>query len=74
MAKTICPIRILLDQFSDRWAVLAILSIKEGPVRFNVLRRSLDGIAQKVSGQTLQRLAQNGFVERSVLATKPIAV
>jgi DNA-binding HxlR family transcriptional regulator len=74
MAKTLCPVRILLDQFSDRWAVLAILSLKEGPVRFNALRRNLDGITQKVLGQTLQRLAQNGLVDRNVLATKPVAV
>lgn len=74
MAKTMCPVRILLDQLSDRWAVLAVLSLKDGPVRFNALRRSLDGVTQKVLGQTLQRLAQNGLVERNVLAAKPIAV
>lgn len=66
--------RILLNQLADRWAVLAVLSIKDGPVRFNALRRGLDGITQKVLGQTLQRLNQNGLVERNVAAIKPIAV
>lgn len=66
--------RIILTQFADRWAVLAILFLKDGPVRFNALRRGLDGITQKVLGQTLQRLNQNGLVERNVIVTKPIAV
>ena len=70
----VCPVRILLDQLSDRWAVLALFALKDGPVRFNALRRELDGITQKVLGQTLQRLRANGLVKRTVVVTKPIAV
>lgn len=74
LMKSICPVRILLEQFSDRWAVLVILSLRDGPVRFNALRRGLESITQKVLGQTLQRLDRNGLVERNVITTKPIAV
>lgn len=51
-----------------------IFALQSGPVRFNALRRELDGITQKVLGQTLQRLNKNGLVERRVVMSKPIAV
>ena len=73
-AKPTCPVRILLDQFSDRWAIQVVFALQTGPVRFNALRRQLDGITQKVLGQTLQRLDRNGLVERRVVTSKPIAV
>ena len=72
--KPLCPVRILLDQFSDRWEIQVILTLKTGPARFNALRRELDGITQKVLGQTPQRLDKNGLVERHVVTSKPIAV
>ena len=73
-AKSMCPVRIVLDQFSDRWAIQAVFALKAGPIRFNALRRELNGITQKVLGQTLQRLDKNGLVERHVVTSKPIAV
>ena len=69
-AKSMCPVRIVLDQFSDRWAIQAVFALKAGPIRFNALRRELNGITQKVLGQTLQRLNKNGHV----VTSKPIAV
>ena len=38
------------------------------------IRREVDGITQKVLGQTLQRLDKNGLVTRHVVTSKPIAV
>ena len=70
----ICPVRILLDQLADRWAVLVLLSLAEAPVRFNSLRRAVNGVTQKVLGQTLRRLERNGLIQRTVIASKPIAV
>jgi DNA-binding HxlR family transcriptional regulator len=69
-----CPTRELLDQLSDKWAVLVLLALTEGPVRFNALKRQIQGITQKMLGQTLRRLERNGLVQRSVLATMPVAV
>jgi DNA-binding HxlR family transcriptional regulator len=69
-----CPTRLILDQIADKWAVLVMLAVREHPVRFNDLKRKVEGISQKMLGQTLKSLERNGLVERRVLSDKPIAV
>ncbi|AKJ30894.1 winged helix-turn-helix transcriptional regulator [Caldimonas brevitalea] len=69
-----CPTRLLLDQIANKWAVLVLMAVRDEPVRFNELKRTVEGISQKVLGQTLQQLERNGLVERQVWSLKPIAV
>ena len=69
-----CPSRLLLDQIADKWSVLILAALKDGPQRFNVLRRRLEGITQKALTQTLRRLERNGIVARRVVTASPIAV
>ena len=68
------PIRTLLDQIADKWSVLILAALCDGPLRFNALRRSLDGITQKALTQSLRRLERNGIVKRRVITASPIAV
>jgi DNA-binding HxlR family transcriptional regulator len=65
---------VVLDQIADKWAVLVLLAVWDEPVRFNELKRRVEGISQKMLGQTLQSLERNGLVERRVLSARPIAV
>jgi DNA-binding HxlR family transcriptional regulator len=69
-----CPTRAILDQIADKWSVLILLAIADEPVRFNELKRTVEGISQKVLTQSLQRLERNGLLQRQVLSLKPIAV
>jgi DNA-binding HxlR family transcriptional regulator len=69
-----CPTRQLLDHIADKWSVLVLLAVWDEPVRFNELKRTVEGISQKVLGQILQRLERNGLVERHVLSLRPVAV
>ena len=69
-----CPTRALVDQLADKWAILVLLAVAPGPIRFNALKRSVDGITQKMLGQTLRRLEWNGIVERRVFPTIPVSV
>ena len=69
-----CPNRIVLDQISDKWFVLVILTVSEKPIRFNEIKRRIGGITQKALTQCLRKLERNGIVERCVVATSPIAV
>ena len=48
--------------------------LREGPRRFNELRRDVVGVSGKVLSQRLQRLQADGIVERRVVATRPVAV
>jgi len=81
MAEVLCPIeysghlnRMILDQIADKWSILIVAVLCPGPMRFNALRRELNGITQKTLTQTLRRLERLGLVERTVIPVSPVAV
>ena len=69
-----CPTRVLLDRIADKWTVLLLTTLKAGPMRFNALKRRVEGVSQKMLSQTLRQLERDGLVSRSVEATVPISV
>ena len=69
-----CPSRLLLDQIADKWSVLILTALCSGPLRFNAIKRRLEGITQKVLTQSLRRLERNGIVARRVIPGSPVAV
>lgn len=66
--------RILLDQIADKWTALILGALCPAPLRFNALKRALNGITQTALTKTLRRLERNGIVKRRVAQTSPIAV
>jgi DNA-binding HxlR family transcriptional regulator len=72
--NSLCPTRLILNQIADKWTVLTLGALDAGPVRFNALKRHLQGISQKVLGQTLKELERNGLVNRRAFATVPVTV
>jgi len=71
---TRCPTRLVLDRIADKWAVLVLGLLAERPVRFNQLRRLIEGISQKMLSQTLKSLERDGLVLRKVTPTVPVTV
>jgi DNA-binding HxlR family transcriptional regulator len=69
-----CPSRLLFEQIADKWSMMILTVLDKGPLRFNVIKRRLEGVTQKALTQTLRRLERNGFVERRVLDGSPVAV
>jgi len=69
-----CPTRLVLDRLADKWALLILDRLHEGPVRFNQLRREIKGVSQKVLSQTLKKLERDGLVSRAAFATVPVTV
>lgn len=66
--------RALLDQIADKWTVRILGSLCEAPLRFNALKRDLDGITQTALTNALRRLERNGIVVRRVLPGRVVAV
>jgi DNA-binding HxlR family transcriptional regulator len=64
----------LLDRISNKWVVLILGLLENGPIRFNALRREIDGISQKMLTQTLRNLEGDGLVTRRVFPTVPVTV
>jgi DNA-binding HxlR family transcriptional regulator len=66
-----CPTRQVLDRIADKWTVLVIRRLSHGTLRFAQLRRSIDGISQKVLTNTLRGLERDGIVTRRIYASVP---
>lgn len=69
-----CPSRLLFDQIADKWSVMVLTVLDAGPMRFNAIRRHLEGVTQKALTQCLRRLERNGLVSRRVIPVSPVAV
>ena len=67
-----CPTRQILDRVGDKWAVLILLLVRDEPMRFNALRRTIEGISQKMLSQVLKSLERDGLIRRR--ATVPVTV
>lgn len=59
-----CPSREVLKHVTSRWGVLLLVALLGGTLRFSDLRRTVNGISEKMLAQTLQWLEGDGFVER----------
>ncbi|MGA2537108.1 MAG: helix-turn-helix domain-containing protein [Terracidiphilus sp.] len=64
-----CPTRQVLDLIADKWTVLIIRRLPDGTLRFAQLRRSVDGISQKVLTDILRSLERDGIVTRRIYAS-----
>ena len=69
-----CPTRRVLDRLADKWVVLILGRLALRPMRFNHLRRDIEGVSQKVLSQTLKKLERDGLVQRQAFATVPVTV
>lgn len=61
----------MLARISDKWTLLVVRVLGQGPRRFNALRREVGEISQKVLASTLRELEENGFVSRTVTPVTP---
>ena len=61
----------VLSRVGDKWTVLVVSTLGEGPKRFNELRRALGSISQRMLTLTLRGLERDGLVTRTVFATIP---
>ncbi len=61
----------VLARVGDKWSVLVVSRLGNGPVRFNELRRSIGGISQRMLTLTLRGLERDGLITRTAFPTIP---
>ena len=59
-----CPSREVLDLLADKWVLLLVPLLENGPRRNAELLRGAEGISQKMLAQTLRALVRHGLVSR----------
>ncbi|MGF6230746.1 DNA-binding HxlR family transcriptional regulator [Inquilinus ginsengisoli] len=61
----------VLARIGDKWTVMVVGLLADGPMRFNELRRTIGGISQRMLTLTLRGLERDGLVTRTVFPTIP---
>jgi DNA-binding HxlR family transcriptional regulator len=61
----------VLSRVGDKWTVLVVATLGDGPKRFNELRKALGSISQRMLTLTLRALERDGLVTRTVFPTIP---
>lgn len=69
-----CPLRDILDRVGSKWSVLVVVLLQDGKRRFSDLRRSIEGISQRMLTQTLRQLERDGLIDRTVYPSVPVRV
>lgn len=64
-------VREVLDRISDKWSLLVVRALDEGPLRFGELEKAVAGISQRMLTLTLKHLVEDGLVSRTAYAEVP---
>jgi DNA-binding HxlR family transcriptional regulator len=66
-----CRTRVVLDIVGDKWALLVVRNLRDGPRRFTELKKAIDGISQRMLTVTLRGLERDGILTRTVRNVMP---
>ena len=64
-------LREVLNRIGDKWSLLVIGTLRDGPMRFGELQETVTGISQRMLTLTLKHLAADGLVRRTAYAQVP---
>ena len=60
-----------LARIGDKWTVMVVGALHQGPMRYNQIRRAVEGISQRMLTLTLKGLEEDGLVNRTMFPTIP---
>ncbi|HCV95523.1 putative HTH-type transcriptional regulator YtcD [compost metagenome] len=61
----------VLARVGEKWSILIIMMLSGGPHRFTELKRSINGISQRMLTLCLRGLERDGLINRTVIAVMP---
>ncbi|MFE2999056.1 winged helix-turn-helix transcriptional regulator [Nocardia sp. NPDC059246] len=70
-ADSVEIIRQILERAGDKWTILVVASLQDGPSRYTDLQRAVPGISQRMLTLTLRQLLRDGLVTRTAYAEVP---
>ena len=66
-----CPVATTVQLFGSKWKLLIMRNLMMRPWRFNELKKSLEGISQKVLTDSLRSMEEDGLITRTVYPEVP---
>ena len=64
-------VRQVLDRVGDKWSLLVIANLADGPLRYTRLQQVVPGISQRMLTLTLRQLGEDGLLTRTAYAEVP---
>lgn len=71
MVKKNLATHIVEDIIGCKWSLVVIDAVKRGKRRPGEIKRSIEGISEKVLGERLKKLTRYGLIERKVYPEVP---
>jgi DNA-binding HxlR family transcriptional regulator len=68
---TNCKAREVVGRIGSKWAIYVISSLDEHTMRFGDLKKTIDGISQRMLTVTLRSLERDGLIRRTVYPVVP---
>lgn len=69
--STGCPVEAALEKIGGKWKGIALYHLLDGPKRYNVLKREVGGVTQRMLTKQLRELESDGLVVREVFPVVP---
>lgn len=66
-----CPVATTVSLIGSKWKLLILRNLMMRPWRFNELKRSLEGVSQKVLTASLRSMEDDGLITRTVYPEVP---
>jgi DNA-binding HxlR family transcriptional regulator len=66
-----CPVETTVQVVGGRWKALILYHLNQGPARFNVIRRLIPGVTQRMLTAHLRELEADGAISRTVMNIVP---
>ena len=70
-AESMPFVRQVLDRVGDKWSLLVVAVLENGPLRYTDLQRHIPGISQRMLTHTLRQLVEDGLITRTAYAEVP---
>lgn len=61
----------VLARVGDKWSILIVMLLADGPHRFTEIKRAVNGISQRMLTLCLRGLERDGLLNRTVIAVMP---
>jgi len=61
----------MLTRLGEKWSMLVVMLLRDGPRRFNDIKRNTGGISQQMLTRTLRGLERDGMLTRTIHPTSP---
>ncbi|RZV40430.1 MAG: transcriptional regulator [Candidatus Acidulodesulfobacterium acidiphilum] len=72
--KNYCPAQEAFKVLANKWSLMIIKELSSEKMRFNAIKKKIDGISSRELSKRLEVLEQIGAINRKIISIKPIMV